>query len=322
MLETYFNLNYIFGKEDTWSFIDNAIAEGTKGYINVADGVVLNMAQRDLKYRETVNGALFCMCDSSWVPVYLNKIYGIKRVQYSGPMLFHDSILRRKHRLFFMGTNQSTLDGLKKEMSLENPDLQDMQFYELPFLPVEKFDYPAIAKMVNEDGADIIFVALGAPKQDYFMQNLLPYLNKGIMVGVGAAFNFYSGTGGEKYAPLWIRQHHLEFVYRIFQNPKKQLNRCWWIIRTMPSMISEEKGKKRQADKLQKALNGMLDAINTNNPKKWVKYRSTVLNTEVINNDYWEFVIPLAGMILGHMDLREIKDEELYRKLEGMMGGI
>ena len=149
--------------------------------------------------------------------------------------------------MFFMGTSQGTLDGLKREMSQVNPDLQGMTFYELPFLSVEEFDYEGIARMVEEDGADIIWVALGAPKQCYFMQRLLPYLKHGVMLGVGAAFKFYSGTA-EKRAPLWMRQMHLEFVYRIMQDPKKQMRRCGWIICTLPSMISEEKSKKRMAD--------------------------------------------------------------------------
>lgn len=84
-----------------------------------------------------------------------------------------------------------------------------MTFYELPFLRVEEFDYPAIAKMIEDDGADIIWVALGAPKQEQFMARLNPYLKRGVQIAVGAAFKFYSGTG-EKYAPLWIRKHHLE----------------------------------------------------------------------------------------------------------------
>lgn len=202
-------------------------------------------------------------------------------------MLFHDSILRKKHRMFFMGTSQPILDGLKKEMSKENPDVQDMQFYELPFLPVEKFDYPAIAKMVNDDGAGIIFVALGAPKQDYFMKNLLPYLKKGVMIGVGAAFKFYSGTG-EKYAPLWIRKHHLEFVYRICQDPKKQLNRCWLIVRTLPSMYREEKGKKRAADRYRKALIELKDAERQDDSAKAAQCQMVIDATRVIENEYWK----------------------------------
>lgn len=111
----------------------------------------------------------------------------------------------------FLGTvPKPTLYGLKKNLTEQfNPDCEGMTFYELPFLRVEEFDYPAIAKMIEDDGADIIWVALGAPKQEQFMARLNPYLKRGVQIAVGAAFKFYSGTG-EKYAPLWIRKRHLE----------------------------------------------------------------------------------------------------------------
>lgn len=51
-----------------------------------------------------------------------------------------------------------TLYGLKKNLTEQfNPDCEGMTFYELPFLRVEEFDYPAIAKMIEDDGADIIW---------------------------------------------------------------------------------------------------------------------------------------------------------------------
>lgn len=75
------------------------------------------------------------------------------------------------------------------------------------------------------------------------MDRLLPHLHYGVLLGVGAAFKFYSGTD-EKRAPQWMRKAHLEFIFRILQDPKKQLKRCWGIISTLPRMIREEKARK------------------------------------------------------------------------------
>jgi len=253
MREKFFNIRYVFGKENVWQEIDGVIDRGDKGYVVVADGVVVNTAQRMADYRKTLQDSLFAICDSGWVPVYIKRIYGLERDQYCGPMIFKDFVERRKHRQFFMGTNQQTLDSLRGELSKLNPDVNDMTFYALPFMDVQDFDYEGIARMIEEDGADIIWVALGAPKQCYFMQRLQPFLKKGVMLGVGAAFNFYSGTA-EKRAPEWMRKNHMEFIYRIMQNPRKQLNRCWWIVRTLPSMMKMEKAKKHAADTVMRAL--------------------------------------------------------------------
>ena len=248
-MNTYFNINYEFDKAE----VHRQIEAAQKGYICVADGVVLNNANRDEEYLKVVNGGLFAICDSSWVPLYLKSIYGIKYEQYCGADIFKDIVSSRKYRMIFMGTSQKTLDGLQKEIMSMNPDVKDMKFVELPFRDVEDFDYPSIAKMIEEDGAKIIWVALGAPKQEKFMNKLLPYLKSGVMIAVGAAFKFYSGTD-EKRCPQWIQKHHLEFVYRICQDPKKQLTRCFWIVATLPKLYFEEVKRKRAAENLRQAI--------------------------------------------------------------------
>ncbi|EKC54944.1 glycosyl transferase, WecB/TagA/CpsF family, partial [human gut metagenome] len=113
-----------------------------------------------------------------------------------------DIIRSRRYRMIFMGTSQAILDGLKENLIHENPDVAQMQFVELPFRKVEEFDYPEIARMVEADGADIIWVALGAPKQEIFMSRLKPYLHHGVMIAVGAAFKFFSGTEVSRATPV------------------------------------------------------------------------------------------------------------------------
>lgn len=244
-MEKFFDITYEFSKELVWKRIDSQIALGKPDYICVADGVVVNHVQRNPEYRKTVNDGMFAICDSGWVPLYLKWIYGIHRSQYCGPMIFKDVISQAKYRMIFLGTDTRTLEALRAKLAQLNLAVVGMTFYELPFLSVEEFDYSAIARMIEADGASIIWIALGAPKQDYFMMRLKPYLKHGVMIGVGAAFNFYSGI--EQRAPDWVIRMHLEFVYRIFQSPKKQFVRCMGIITSLPGMLlGEWKRKKNQ----------------------------------------------------------------------------
>lgn len=243
-MEKFFHIRYEFDKELVWKRIEHQIASGQPNYICVADGVVVDHVQRNPAYRKTVDDGMFAICDSGWVPLYLRWIYGIRRNQYCGPMIFRDLIEQGKHRMIFLGTDQKTLDSLRQELVKLNPDVQQMTFYELPFKPVADFDYPAIARLIETDGADVIWIALGAPKQDFFMTLLKPYLKRGVMIGVGAAFNFYSGLG-ERRAPDWVVRMHLEFVYRILQSPKKQLTRCKGILTTLPGMLWGEWRRKK-----------------------------------------------------------------------------
>lgn len=238
-METYFNIRYEMDKEAVWQAIDRYISTQAPTYICVADGVILNIANRNLDYLKVVNGGAFSICDSSYVPIYLKWIYGIQREQYCGSQIFMDVIKMKKYRMFFMGTSAKTLAALKENLVKIDNRIADMTFYELPFRTADQFDYQEIADKVNADGADIIWVALGAPKQEIFMSKLKPFLKRGVMIAVGAAFKFYSGLE-EKRAPEWMVKHHLEFVYRIFSEPKKQLKRCSWIVITLPGLLFGE----------------------------------------------------------------------------------
>jgi N-acetylglucosaminyldiphosphoundecaprenol N-acetyl-beta-D-mannosaminyltransferase len=238
-MDNYFKLNYEFDKEKVRQAISNQVSKLGADYICVADGVILNNANRNPEYLDIVNGGMFSICDSSYVPLYIKWLYGIKYSQYCGSQIFEDIVRSRMYRMIFLGTSQKTLEGLKDNLKEWNPDVSEMQFIELPFKKVEDFDYIEIAKTIENDGADIIWIALGAPKQEYFMHYLKPHLSHGVMIAVGAAFKFFSGTE-EKRAPQWMVKAHLEFVFRILQAPKKQIKRCGWIVATLPSMLYQE----------------------------------------------------------------------------------
>lgn len=242
-MQTYFNIRYEFDKQLVREYIFQQTGKKAD-YICVADGVILNTANRNPEYLKVVNGGMFSICDSSYVPLYIRWIYGRQYEQYCGSQIFMDLIHSRKYRMIFMGTSQRTLDALKQNLTKIDPRIEGMTFCELPYRQVDEFDYPAIARMIAEDAADIIWVALGAPKQELFMSKLKPYLQSGVMIAVGAAFKFYSGLE-EKRAPKWMLKAHLEFVYRIYRDPKKQLKRCAWIVYTLPSLLIGEWKRKR-----------------------------------------------------------------------------
>lgn len=253
-MPTFFNIRYEFDPQKVHQTIANRLSCPGADYICVADGVILDHANRDNAYREIINGGMFSICDSSYVPLYIKWIYGYSFSQYCGSQIFKDIVSSRKYRMIFLGSHQSVLDGLQKSLLKYNPDVEDMKFIELPFCKVDEFDYEDIAKIIQEDKADIIWIALGAPKQELFMSKLKPHLDRGVMIAVGAAFAFYSETGIKR-APQWMVRNHLEFVHRISKEPKKQLQRCFHIVRTLPGLLfSEWKTKRRQRKENREAI--------------------------------------------------------------------
>ena len=243
-MKTCFNIRYELDPVAVQDRIAAQAAIGTPGYICVADGNVLQKVHRDQDYRKVVDGAMFSICDSSWAAMIIGRLYGTEVPQYCGSQIFMDIVSMCRYRQCFLGTSQGTLDALKARLSTIDPAIAGMPFKELPFCDADGFDYEEIGRYVNEQQPDIIWVALGAPKQEMFMNRLLPHLDKGVMLGVGAVFNFYSGAG-ERRAPSWMVRSHLEWLYRIFQSPRKQLARCWRIATAYPAIIREEKRKSR-----------------------------------------------------------------------------
>lgn len=239
MNRNYFKIEYELDKGEVLSRIDHQVNNGRATYVCVADGVILNLANQRPDYLKVINGSLFSVCDSSYVPLYLKWIYGLRVEQYCGTDLFRDIIALRRYRMAFLGGSQTTLDALRKKLTEEGISKNDMLFMELPFRSVDDFDYEGIANQVNTFGADIIWVSLGAPKQEQFMSRLTPHLHHGVAIAVGAAFKFYSGVG-ERRAPQWMLRMHLEFVYRLFASPRKQLRRCAGIVSTLPKLLWQE----------------------------------------------------------------------------------
>lgn len=168
-MERYFNINYEFDKSEVHRRIEEQLQKNEPNYICVSDGVIVNTAIRHADYLKIINDGMFSICDSSWVPIYIKWIYGRKREQYCGSDIFRDIVSEGKYRMFFMGAKDETLHALQNELGKMNPEVKNMTFYELPFCSVDDFDYQGIADMINKDGADIVWVSLGAPKQERFM---------------------------------------------------------------------------------------------------------------------------------------------------------
>lgn len=66
---------------------------------------------------------------------------------------------------------------------------------------------------------DFIWVGISSPKQEYWMSCAKGYLDRGVMFGVGAAFDFHAGT--VKRAPLWMQKRGLEWLHRLISEPKR-----------------------------------------------------------------------------------------------------
>lgn len=243
-MKRYFNIPFEFNPDNVDAIIEDSIRNHIVGYVCAVDFTNLSVAYNDKFHLKVLNQSLVNKSDSSWIPVLVNHLYGTDYSRYCGPDLFINFIEKGCYKHLFLGASKQILDGLRIELCKIDPKIKDMLFEELPFRAVNEFDYQEIANIINDNKADLIWVALGAPKQEQFMYNLKPFIKRGVMIGVGAVFNFYSGLDyAPKRAPQWMIDLRLEFVHRIFSEPRKQIKRCWNILKVLPKVYREEKRK-------------------------------------------------------------------------------
>lgn len=240
-----FGLDFEFDRKCLLNIVDSHIRSDIPGYVCALDGTNVAYAIEDPAYKDVLNNAIVNNADSNWVTMMVNRIYGTHYEHYCSSDMFVDILSKKHYKQLYLGSSKMVLDALKEQLSYKyDSAIKEMPFEELPFCSLDEFDYKGIADMINAYSPDIVWVSLGAPKQEIFMARLLPYLDRGVMFGVGAIFNFFSNLKYvEKRAPRWVIRLKMEWLYRLFTQPGKQFSRCWKIATTLPKAYRLERRK-------------------------------------------------------------------------------
>jgi N-acetylglucosaminyldiphosphoundecaprenol N-acetyl-beta-D-mannosaminyltransferase len=130
----------------------------------------------------------------------------------------------RGHRVWLYGGHTpEALDELAVELRRRHPTLVIAGTHSPPHRPLEAEEQKQVVERIDGDGADVVFVGLGAPKQEKWMAAMRPRLDAPVLVGVGAAFDFIAGR--KRQAPPWMQRRGLEWAFRLGQEPTRLLPR-------------------------------------------------------------------------------------------------
>ena len=88
-----------------------------------------------------------------------------------------------------------------------------------PFRALTKEEDREVAEAIEKAKPDIVWVGLSTPKQEQWMFEQRGRLRVSVLVGVGAAFDFHTGRMAQ--APKWMREHGLEWLFRLMQEPRR-----------------------------------------------------------------------------------------------------
>ncbi len=218
------NIN-VTNMEDTISYITENLEKLKGDYICVSNVHTTVMAYRDKAYRRVQNGGAMALPDGQPLSIVSRKRGFSEARRVPGPDLMPAILnLSQKtgYRHYFYGSTEATLEALRAALLRRYPKLQIAGMYSPPFRELTAQEDEEIISRINGSGADFVWVALGAPKQEWWMYEHRHKI-KALMLGVGAAFDFTAGT--TKRAPMWMQRLCLEWVFRILRDPKRMLPR-------------------------------------------------------------------------------------------------
>jgi N-acetylglucosaminyldiphosphoundecaprenol N-acetyl-beta-D-mannosaminyltransferase len=123
------------------------------------------------------------------------------------------------HRVFLYGGTQDSLEALVARLSATFPGLPIAGAYSPPFRPLTDEEDESVVRRIVQSDADIVFVGISTPKQERWMFSHRDRLPGMILTGVGAAFDFHAGK--VRQAPPWIQKHGLEWLFRLWAEPRR-----------------------------------------------------------------------------------------------------
>jgi len=205
--------------------------EPARGYVCAANVHTVSLARRDAAFREALNGALLAVPDGQPL-VWAHRILGGRRLtgRVYGPTLMLklcEGAAARGLPVYLYGGASGVPEELAQVLQQRWPGLKIAGAFAPPF-GERAADDPALLQeleAINSSGARLLFVALGAPKQERFMHTHAARL-KALQIGVGAAFDFHSGRVPQ--APAWMQEAGLEWFFRFCVEPRRLWKRYFF----------------------------------------------------------------------------------------------
>lgn len=202
--------------------IEELVSIGKSHYVCVASTQDIMIAQKEQRFRQIVNHADLATPDG-WPVVWAIRVSGYEqRGRVTGPDLMlamcERSIITN-HSHFFYGGAEGVPELLAQKLKEQFPGLKVKGVYSPPFRPLAEEEDKKVVEMLNNSGADMLWVGLGTPKQHFWIKDHLGKVKIPVMLGVGAAFDFHSGR--IKRAPKWMQNNGLEWLHRLYQEPRR-----------------------------------------------------------------------------------------------------
>jgi N-acetylglucosaminyldiphosphoundecaprenol N-acetyl-beta-D-mannosaminyltransferase len=198
------------------------IASGDAQYVNVCTVHTIMECQNDERLRRVVNAGGLATPDGMPL-VWLSQLHGYRDAgRVYGPDLMLALCDRAEgtgYRHFFYGGVPGAADLLARRLQARYPALVVAGTHASSFRPADSEEDRDVLEAINASAADIVWVGVGTPKQDYWVARHRALLRAPVLIAVGAAFDFHAGL--LRQAPRWMQRSGLEWLFRLLQEPRR-----------------------------------------------------------------------------------------------------
>jgi N-acetylglucosaminyldiphosphoundecaprenol N-acetyl-beta-D-mannosaminyltransferase len=206
--------------------VSEILNTSTKNRVAICNANTLVRSVRDIVIRNTINNFTIKAPDGFPVAKALSFLTKLKFSRVDGYKVFLQTIekgLIHHTRHYFFGNNDEITQLMISKLTQKFPDVKIAGYLCPEFMSADDL-VERYKEEIKSIDADIIWVSLGFPKQELFIDKVCNEINTPInFVGVGAVFEWVAGT--KKKAPEWIANLGFEWLLRLFQDPKRLYKR-------------------------------------------------------------------------------------------------
>jgi len=200
-----------------------AIHAGERGVLSTVNVAILMMMRSNARLQRFVDSSRWTVADGQplvwashlWQQPLPERVAGIDLIDQLCARAVQERI-----GVYFLGAESSTVRATVDVLQNRHRGL-DVRGYADGYFGPEQAE--ARAKAVAESGAELLFVAMGVPRQEYFIEEQWSNLGARIVIGVGGSFDVIAGR--RKRAPAFVQHAGLEWAYRLAQEPRRLFKR-------------------------------------------------------------------------------------------------
>lgn len=190
-------------------------------YVCICNAHSLVTARRDVGFGQVIAAADMATPDGAPLAWMIRRLTGQPQERINGPDLmwrYCEQAAGRGESIYLYGGMPETLELLQHNLREAFPQLVVAGAYSPPYRALTEAEDQAVVEAINSSGAGTVWVSLGCPKQERWMAEHKGRINA-VMIGVGAAFDYHAGT--IKRAPLWMQKNGLEWLHRLWSEPRR-----------------------------------------------------------------------------------------------------